>query len=311
MDLAIIIVSYNTCNLTAGCLESVYQSLNSSALVAQVWVVDNASDDGSAEMIASRFPHARLIASQENLGFAGGNNLAMRAILQSGQMPRHILLLNPDTLVQDNAFEQMVSFLDAHDQVGIVGAQLAYGDGSFQHGAFHFPTLTMIALDFWMINHRLLNSRLNGRYPIKLYQAGQPFAIDHPLGAALMIRWQVIEQIGLLDTDFFMYCEEIDWCLRAKQAGWHAYCVPSAQVTHLEGRSARQFRNRMFIALWRSRYRLFAKHYSNLYQTLARAIVRLGMRSLIRRTQRDAATEGWDQAEVDDRMQAYRQVMEL
>ncbi|MBC7237121.1 MAG: glycosyltransferase [Chloroflexi bacterium] len=311
LDLGVIIVSYNTRELTADCLTSVYNSLCASALAAQVWVVDNASEDGSAEMVAQRFPQATLIRSERNLGFSGGNNLALRAMLAGSDPPRHVLLLNSDTLVHAGALEAMVAWLNDHPAVGIVGAALRYADGGFQHSAFRFPTLPMIFFDFWPLNHRLLNSRLNGRYPRKLYEAGRPFPIDHPLGAALMIRWATLEQIGLLDEGYFMYCEEIDWCMRAKKAGWEVWCVPRAVITHLEGRSAARFRERMYVELWRSRYRLFAKHYGPLYRSLARLLVRAGMVWQVGKVRRALERNEIDRQEAGRRLAAYRRVLEL
>jgi len=311
VDLGIVVVSYNTCALTANCLDSVYRALAAFPLDAHVWVVDNASTDGSAAMLRERFPQAALLASQENLGFARGTNAGLERIAAEPTPPRHVLLLNPDTLVEPDALSRMVAFLDEHPRVGAVGAQLQYGDGSFQHGAFHFPTLGMALFDFWMIHHRLLDSRLNGRYPRRLYAAGQPFPIDHPLGAALMARWETMRQVGFLDPGFFMYCEEIDWCLRTRRAGWEIYCVPQAIITHLAGQSTQQFRDAMFVALWRSRYRLFAKHYNPLYRQLVRWIVRGGLQRRVRETERAARAGELTAEEVARRVAAYRQVMEL
>jgi len=311
MDLGIVVVSYNTRSLMADCLESVYRSLEAWGRDAHVWVVDNASSDGSAEMVRERFPQATLIASPDNLGFARANNLAMAEMAGLDTPPRHILLLNPDTLVDPEAIPAMVSFLDENPRVGIVGAQLCYGDGSFQHGAFRFPTLWMVFFDFWTINHRLINSWLNGRYPRRWYEAGGPFPIDHPLGAALMIRWETLQEVGPLDTDYFMYCEEIDWCMRIKSAGWEIYSVPQAMVTHFAGQSTRQFREEMFVALWRSRYRLYEKHYSPLYQRAARLIVRLGLARKVRRIKRALRQGEIDQDVAQRQLDAYQHVMEM
>jgi len=311
MDLGIVIVSYNTRELTARCLDSVYRELAKAPFTAHVWVVDNASHDGSAEMIRQRYPQATLIASQENLGFARGTNLALQEIGALSPPPRHVLLLNPDTEVLRGALDEMLTFLDRHPQVGAVGAQLLYADGRFQHGAFHFPTLAMAFFDFWTIHHRLLDSRLNGRYPKRLYARGDPFPIDHPLGAAMMIRWQALEQVGPLDPGYFMYCEEIDWCLRAKAQGWQIYCVPKAKIIHLGGQSTRQFRERMFLALWKSRYRLFQRHYSKTYQILVRLIVRAGLQRRIAQTKRALKQGELSPEEAEKRIATYRQVMEL
>lgn len=311
MDLGIVVVSYNTRQLTCECLASVYVALDASDLDARVWVVDNASPDGSAALIGERFPQATLVASQENLGFARAVNLAIRRMGTLGAPPRHVLLLNPDTIVSPDALSLMVSFLDQHPRVGVVGAQLLYQDGSFQHGAFRFPTLWMALFDFLSVNHRIANSRLNGRYPRRWYELGMPFLIDHPLGAALMIRWNTIQQVGPVDSGYFMYCEEIDWCKRVKAAGWEIWCIPRAKIVHLAGRSTGQFRDEMFVALWRSRYRLFQKHYGGLHRALVRLIVRAGLRREIRRTRQALRRGTITPDEADPRLAAYREVIRM
>jgi GT2 family glycosyltransferase len=139
-----------------------------------------------------------------------------------------------------------------------------------------------------------------------LYETNQPFPIDHPLGAAMMTRAEVIQQVGLMDEGFFMYAEEIDWCLRVKRAGWEVYCVPTAQIVHHAGGSTHQFREKMFVALWRSRFRLFRKHYGPAFNLAARLLVWLGLRSEMRRARR---TESG--AALERRLSAYRQVWRL
>src|SRR3972149_4140141 len=192
-DLGIIGVSWNVCDLLVGCLESVFGERPQ----AEIVVVDNAPRGGSAEMIRSRFPQVKLIVSEKNLGFAAGNNIGIRhwgldAPLPDARYPPYILLLNPDTVVRSNALETMVHFMDATPQAGICGARLVYGDGGFQHRAFGFPGLTPIARDAPGGHPRILDSQLNGRYSPKLYAGGQPFEIDHPLGASFMMRAEAI-----------------------------------------------------------------------------------------------------------------------
>ena len=313
-DLAIIVVSYNTRELTRECLASVYASLERSEMDAAVYVVDNASSDGSADMVRAHFPQVRLIASEENLGFARGNNLALRDMGFGGSEQDaascsnlQVLLLNPDTVVLGKAIETLYRFLRAHPRIGLVGAALVHSDGGFQHSAFRFPSLAQAFLDFFPINHRLLDSRLNGRYPRRLYEAGDPFSIDHPLGAVMMVRGEVIGQVGLMDEGFFMYCEEIDWCMRIKRCGWQINCVPRARIVHHVAQSTRQFRDRMFVELWRSRYRLFDKHYEPLYRWMVRRIVRLGLWRDAQRVRRGDATV----EERGSRLRAYREVCEM
>jgi len=301
LDLAIIIVNWNVRDLLAACLEPLYAQSEISNLKFEIWLVDNASSDGSVEMVRERFPHVHLIANQHNPGFAGGNNQAMRALsVENLDSPRYILLLNPDTVVHDRALEKMVNFMEASPQAGACGARLVYGDGSFQHSAFGFPGLAQIALDFWPVHGRLTESCINGRYPRKLYASGRPFDVDHPLGASLLVRTKAIVQVGLMDEAYHMYCEEIDWCWRIKRAGWKIYCVPGAEIVHYGGQSTAQVRPEMIVALWQSRKRLYGKYYPQWKQRLAAFLVRSGARAQIRRAGQDAAVAN-----------AYRRVVEV
>lgn len=294
LDLAVIIVSWNVRQLLEECLASVYRSLTACAspcggpgLAASVWVVDNDSADGTPEMVRELYPLARLIANTENLGFAGGNNQAIEHALP--EAPRYLMLLNPDTVVRGRALETLVKFLDRTPNTGMAGARLVHGDGSFQHSGFRFPGLAQILLDLYPLPARLHETRLNGRYPRPWYEAGAPpFRIDHPLGAAVMVRREAIVTVGLLDTQFFMYCEEIDWAMRMKTAGWDIYCVPAAEIIHLGAQSTSQIEATSFVNLWRSRYRLYRKHNSVPRMCLARWLVRLGMR--IKALQADSET---------------------
>ncbi len=304
LDLSIVIVSFNTRDLLLQCLRSVFDSIASGPLSVEVWVVDNASTDGSAQAVRDRYPGANLIANERNRGFAVACNQAIR--LSEG---RYVLLLNPDTIVLDDALHHLVDFMDLQPRVGIAGGELLSPNGSCQHSAFRFPTLAMSFLDFFPINHRFTDSRLNGRYPADAYS--QPFPIDHPLGAALLVRREALDQVGLLDEDFFMYCEEIDFCARVKHQGWQICCVPSARIVHYSGQSTKQFRAKMFEELYRSRYRLFRKHHGGAYLHAVRAIIRLGvcreiLRSLVQSLRREINAQ-----ELRERISAYRSVLEM
>jgi N-acetylglucosaminyl-diphospho-decaprenol L-rhamnosyltransferase len=306
MDLSVIIVNWNVQELLAGCLTSVYESLHGAPIEHEVWVVDNASSDGSVDMVRQRFPQVRLIANQENCGFAAANN---QALVQAAG--RFAVLLNPDTVVHNQALVGLQRFLLQTPGAGMAGPRLIYADGRFQHSAFRFPSLAQALFDFFPMHNRLLDSRLNGRYPRRLYASGQPFAIDHPLGACMMVRREAVEQVGLLDEGFFMYCEEVDWAKRFRRAGWSIYCLPVAEVVHLEGQSTRQFREGMFVALWRSRFRLFGKHYGSSYNWAVRRIVRLGIRAEEVRARQQAESDLKVRSELPGRLAAYQQVREL
>jgi N-acetylglucosaminyl-diphospho-decaprenol L-rhamnosyltransferase len=318
MDLVIVIVSYNTRDLLADCLESALGSLERSGLDGEIWLVDNASSDGSAEMVRQRFPAVQLIAHHQNLGFAAGNNLALRTMdfglwgePDQEILSRYVLFLNPDTRVVGDAFGALVRFMDGTPQAGAAGARLVHGDGSFQHSAFAFPGLAQIFFDFFPLHHGLLDSRLNGRYPRKRYQAGRPFPVDHPLGAALMVRAETLVRLGGFDEQFFMYCEEIDLCRRIKAASWEIYCVPQAEIVHLVAQSTRQFRHQMFVALWRSRFLMFEKHETAAFCWAARRLVRLGLWAEGRRAKAAQKRGEISPAELEARLAAFREVAVL
>ncbi len=157
----------------------------------------------------------------------------------------------------------------------------------FKHSAFHFPGVGQLYIDLFPVPGRFYESRLNGRYPRKLYSAGQPFEIDTPLGAVMLLRRDAIEQVGFFDEEFALYCEEIDWAARFKEAGWKNLCAPAAHIIHHEGQSTSQVRVESFVKLWTSRYRLHTKHPQFAPLWLARRIVVAGMR----RKARDASPE--------------------
>ncbi len=269
MDLSIVIVSWNVRDLLQTCLESLRPEWERTW--AEVIVVDNASSDGTPDLVRDQYPAVRLIANLANRGFGAANNQGMAAA--SG---RYILLLNPDTVVLPGALEALVGFLEAHPRVGLAAPRLLNPDGSLQRNAFRFPGLLQVALDLFPVHPRLMDSALNGRYR-REPQATGPFSIDHPLGAALLVRHEIWEATGGFDEDYFMYAEEVDWCWRIHQAGWMIWQVPEARIIHYGGQSTRQVPDWMFIELWRARYRFFRRYHGPVYQAMVRLLVRLGM----------------------------------
>lgn len=319
LDLAIVIVSWNTRELTLDALRTLYEDLAAQGPAAEVWVVDSASSDGSAEAIRDQFPQVRLIASEKNLGFAGGNNCALRLIgfsdqpgqAANDQLPKAVYLLNPDTRTEPGATQALFEALFSLPRAGVTGAQLVYGDGSFQHGAFHFPGLAQLIVELFPTPGRLYESSFNGRYPRSLYERGEPFPVDHTLGATMMLRREVIQQTGLFDEAYFMYCEEVDWSMRIRRAGWEIYTVPAARVIHLAGQSTGQAKPQSVINLWRSRLRLYRKNASPLKYHLARQVIRLGMRRQIALTQRAFAAGEMSPEQRDALIDAYRTAQHL
>lgn len=312
--LGVIVVSYNVRELLARCLTSIASELESNPdVTGEIWVVDNASADGSADLVRQQFPQAHLIASDENLGFARANNVALREMgLPDGDgTPDAVLLLNPDAELKPGSLRSLLQCLFEHPRAAVIGPQLEYGDGRFQHSAFRFPTLAQVFLDFFPLNWRLTESVVNGRYPRSLYEAGAPFAVDFVLGAAMLVRSAAVRDVGLLDEAYFMYAEEMDWCHRFKDAGWQILCCPAARVVHHEGQSARPFRDQMFVALWRSRYRYFERYYPGWWQAIARRLVRLGLWAEARRAHRARAQGKIADEDLDRRLNAYREVARL
>lgn len=243
MDLAIIIVNWNTRDLLAQCLESIVHHPSSI-----IYVVDNASTDGSAAMLWERFPGVQLIASEKNLGFAGGNNLALRRLLAKAQTGP-ILLLNPDTVVRPGALEALAEFMAAQPGCGAAGARLLNPDGSLQVSCHPFPSLFR---ELWRLFH------LDKLYPLSCYppskwETARPQAVDSVQGAALLLRREALTQAGLFDEAYFMYSEEVDLCRRIKAAGWEISWVPAAEVIHYGGQSTRQAERAMFLQLYRSK----------------------------------------------------------
>lgn len=297
MDLAIIIVTWNVRELVLDALRTLQADLAQSALDARIVVVDSASSDGTVAAVTAHFPDVTMIASEQNLGFGGCNNLGMQHLGFGGDavledLPRAVYLLNPDTLTQLGATQRLYETLMSEPQNGLVGAQLSYVDSSFQHSAFTFPGLRQIWAEFFPTPGRMIEGRFNGRYPRALYEGQTPFMVDFMLGATMLLRREVIVEVGMFDPDFFMYGEEVDWQWRINKAGWRILCEPRAHVVHLSGQSTQQVKPRSVLNLWQSRLRLFEKHYPAWKLWLARRLVALGMDQKIRQgrvTQEDSA----------------------
>lgn len=277
LDVATIIVSWNVRDYLAECISSVYADLRYSGLTGDVWIVDNGSTDGTLDLLDNLFPNTHVIANQKNLGFGAANNQGMAGAAAAN--PRFFFFLNPDTLVRPGAMRQMVQCLESCPETGMVSPRLVYSDGRLQDSAFAFPGVAQLLFELWPLPERFYDTRLNGRYPRRFYRPdAPPFAIDHPLGAAMMVRRDVAEKTGGFDESFHMYCEEIDWCWRIRDAGWSIYSVPAAEIVHYGGESTKQVPARSIINLWSSRAQLYRKHQDRLRWQIARRLARTGLR---------------------------------
>jgi GT2 family glycosyltransferase len=247
VDLSIVIVSWNVRDLLNLCL----RSLGGSSL--EIIVVDNGSTDGSIDLVRSQFPHVRLIANTENLGFPAANNQGIQ--VASG---RYILLLNPDTEVVRDALSTMVAYCDEHQDVGMVGPQLLNSDRSVQSSRRRFPTLaTAFFESTWLQPYA--PRRVLERYYVLDQTDEQVQDVDWVYGAAMLARREAIQQVGLMDEGYFMYSEELDWCRRFWEAGWRVVYVPAAQIIHHGGKSSEQVVPARHIHFQTSKVRYFSK----------------------------------------------------
>ncbi len=251
-----VIVSWNVRELLRACLQSVQEAArHSPALAVEIIVVDSASDDGSARMVREEFPRVRLIASAQNLGYAGGNNAG--AAQAEG---RFIFLLNPDTVVRPDALAGLVDYMDAHPQVGSLGPQLLWPDGAVQSSRRRFPTVGSLFWESTLLGQWFPHNRHRQRYHLLDRPPDRPQAVDWVVGAALLIRRTAWQQVGPLDEDYFMYFEETDWCKRSAAAGWETHYLPAAQVVHYEGKSSEQVMAARTLRFQRSKLRYARKH---------------------------------------------------
>ncbi|MFQ5596281.1 MAG: glycosyltransferase family 2 protein [Anaerolineae bacterium] len=264
-DLSLIIVNWNTRDLLAQCLESIWQNVSTfERSNVETFVVDNASTDGSAQMVRERFPWVRLIENAENVGFARANNQAIRA--SSG---RYVLLLNPDTEVRPSALERLVRFMEATPQAGGGGPRLLNPDGSLQPSCHPAPTLTR---ELWRLFH-LDALRPYALYPMAGWDPETPRPVEVIQGACLLLRRAALEQIGLLDEGYFIYSEEVDLCYRLRRAGWRLYWLPAARVVHYGGQSTQQVAAEMFLRLYRGKLLYFRKNHGRLAAQLYKLIL--------------------------------------
>jgi hypothetical protein len=252
MDVTIVVVNLNTKQLLSDALAALPEACG--ALAWEAIVVDNGSTDGSPALVRERFPHVQLIVNERNVGFAVANNQAFRQA--RGEFS---LLLNSDTRATPGSIAALVDFLRSHPRAGIAGPRLLNADGTFQGSAANFPTPTREALLLLGDVARRLRGSTFPYHPLPADRA--PRQVDWVSGACLLVRRAVIDHIGDLDTEYFMYTEEADWCCRARQAGWQTWWLLEPAVYHLNGATAQQTYSRKRRQIYGSKARFFRKFY--------------------------------------------------
>jgi len=264
----VVIVSYNGKNILKNCLQSVFEQTD--GIDFEVIVSDNGSVDGSLGLVKELFPSVKLFENGENLGFAKANNLALPHC--NG---RYILLLNPDTVLQSNAIRTMVGFMDNHPDTGACGPKLLNSDGGLQFSARNFPSIpNQIAESLFL--HKLFPAVMGfGELIMKPSFYQTTHTVDWVTGAALMIRRQALNDVGMLDERYFMYSEEKDWCFNARKKGWRIALVSEAEIMHIHGDSGTN--PKLFSMMIKSKQLFYKKNYPPLKANALISVMRLNL----------------------------------
>jgi N-acetylglucosaminyl-diphospho-decaprenol L-rhamnosyltransferase len=248
---SVVVVSWNTQSLLRECLASALVAAEELGRGVEVIVVDNASHDGSADMVESEFPTVRVIRNRTNAGFAAATNQGLRQ-----SRGRYQLLLNPDTKASAAFLRILVEFLEGRPEAGAVGPRIVGKDGELQVSCFPLPT---VGRELWRLHH-LDRLYALAAYPQDVAGSHTPQRVESVQGSCMLLRREALQQIGLLDERFFIYTEEIDLCRRLVDGGWTIYWVPQANIVHYGAASTAQVGARMFLELYRSKVQYFRKH---------------------------------------------------
>ncbi|BDI32316.1 glycosyl transferase [Capsulimonas corticalis] len=254
-DIAVIIVNWNAQKDLRVCLQSLYADPKPKSNY-EVWVVDNASTDGSAEMVRSEFPDVKLIANTENVGFSKANNQAIAA-----SQSRYVFLLNSDAFAHEGAIDTLVSYADAHPQAGIIGPRVLNADGTLQFSCRRFPSLMAGFFRNTFLGKIAPQNKYAAEYLMWDISHDRDQSVDWISGCAMMIRRTLIDRIGALDERFYMYCEDVDICRRTWEDGFEVVYAPQAVVTHIIGRSSDNNAEKMIVEFHRSWYEYDLKHH--------------------------------------------------
>lgn len=264
-DVGIVILNWNTRDLLRRCLQTVFASTG--ALTFTVVVVDNASTDGSADMVRAEFPQATVIASEINGGYSYGNNLGLRHLgyhaagRVDADAPRYALLLNPDTEVPPDALDSMTRYMDGDPTIGAAGPRLVLPNGTLDKACRRsFPTPMVSLYHFMGLGKLFPNSPRFARYNMTYVPEDQALEVDSVVGAYMQVRREAVQAVGLLDEAFFMYGEDIDWAYRIKNAGWRVMYQPHVEVKHVKRAASRQSQRAQF-EFWRAMLIFYRKHY--------------------------------------------------
>ncbi len=268
IEVSVIIVSWNTKEILRQCLASVYRETNDIAL--ELILVDNASTDGSAEMVLQEFPQAILIRNSQNKGFAAANNQGIE--IAKG---RFVLLLNPDTVVLDHAIQKTIAFADQHPHAGAVGIRNTHANGQLQKNCFRYASLLNLSISTFGLHRLFPKSEFFGRERMLWWDYTDNRKVDVVAGCFMLVRKEVIDKIGGLDEAYFMYGEEMDWCWRMENAGWEVWFYSGATIIHYGGMSSAQNPAEMQREAQRSLLYFIQKRQGGLARVVSRGLLML------------------------------------
>jgi GT2 family glycosyltransferase len=274
-ELLVVILNYNTRELLRNCLASLHDQHDVDFVTC---VVDNASSDRSAAMVKEEFPEVHLIPSNENIGYPAGNNLGLRAFGFPGRGEAHfVMLLNPDTVVPKGALRKMLDYAAAHADVGALGPRLLLEDGTLDKACRRsFPTPEVSFYRLTGLSRLFPRSRRFGRYNLTYLNEQETNDVDSLVGACMLVRGEALAKAGLLDERFFMYGEDLDWCLRIKQAGYRVVYFADVIVHHIKRAASRGSQKAQFEFV-RAQWLFYAKHYAGSTHWLVDKLVRMGL----------------------------------
>ena len=267
LDVSVVIVNYNVRDLLRACLRSLEPNLRD--LRGEVWVIDNASRDDSADMVAAEFPHVKLIRNAQNRGYAAANNQAIRAA-----RGRYVLVLNPDTELPPDAVPACLAELERHPDIGALGPKLVRGDGSLDRACRRsFPSPEVAFFRLAGLAKLLPRHPRVARYNLLDVDPDVSLDVDSVCGAFMLVRREVIEQVGMFDETFRMYGEDLDWAYRIKAAGWRVRYHPAVVVLHYKGQSSRQRPASSIRAFYHAMHVFYDKHYAPTYPAPFNALI--------------------------------------
>jgi GT2 family glycosyltransferase len=253
MSLSIIIVTWNSAKFIRNCLDSIIQ--NAGKLEPEIVLVDNDSSDHTVKIVEEQYPQVKLIRNKDNRGYAQANNQGIE-----NSHGEYLLLLNPDTEVQENSLIQMIRFMKENVQTGALGPQLLNPNGTIQPSCREFPKYSTLLWEFSGLSRLFPKSRIFGQWRMGYFNFHETREVDQPMGSCLLLRRKTLEEVGVFDQRFPMFFNDVDLCYRIKNAGWKIFFFPDAHILHHKGASTRQIKRRM---IWYSHlafYKFFRKH---------------------------------------------------